>query len=94
MEKRSKLPADRLLKASKDRIANWWEMAYTRDEPLLRERFWLEASASLPGVRAENDSLYDVFEAVCLRRMKLKHDQQVPEWAGEKYVAAAKGLLG
>src|SRR5262249_43826093 len=55
-EKRSRLPTDRLLRASEDRIISWWEAAYTRDVPLLRERFWLEASASLPGVKAENDS--------------------------------------
>jgi HNH endonuclease len=88
-EKRSRLPSDRLLRASKNRIMNWWEAAYLQEGSLLPERFWLEATSSLPRIRAESDNLHDVFEAVCLRRLKLKHDQQVPEWAGEQYVAAA-----
>ena len=64
-EKRSQLPADRLLRASEGRIISWWEAAYTRDQPPLRERFWLEAASSLPGVRAGSDSVHDVFDAVC-----------------------------
>jgi hypothetical protein len=24
----------------------------------------------------------DIFDALCLQRMRLKHDQQVPEWTG------------
>ena len=39
---------------------------------------------------AKNDSLHDVFDAVSLQRVKLKHDQQVPEWMGEKYVGIAE----
>jgi hypothetical protein len=89
-EKRSRPPADRLLRASKDRIISWWEAAYTQDQPTLRERFWLEAASSLPSVKVGNDSLHDVFDAICLQRMKLKHDQQVPEWQGENYIAASK----
>jgi HNH endonuclease len=89
-EKRSRLPADRLLRASEDRIINWWHAAYIQDQPSLREQFWLEASSSLPCIRAENDSLHDVFDAVSLQRVKLKHDQQVPEWMGEKYVGIAE----
>jgi hypothetical protein len=89
-EKRSRLPADRLLRASEDRIINWWHAAYIQDQPSLREQFWLAASSSLPCIRAENDSLHDVFDAVSLQRVKLKHDQQVPEWMGEKYVGIAE----
>ncbi len=87
-EKRSRLPTDRLLRASSDRITDWWHSGYTQDQPSLRERFWLEAEASLPGIQAEKNNLQDLFEAVSLQRLKLRQDQQVPEWAGENYVAA------
>jgi hypothetical protein len=30
------------------------------------------------------------FDAWILQRVKLKHDQQVPEWMGEKYVGIAE----
>jgi SAM-dependent methyltransferase len=93
-EKRSRLPADRLLRASEDRIVRWWDAGYNRDQPSIRERFWLEASSSLPSIRVGNDGLADVFDAICLQRMKLKHDQQVPEWPGETYVAASEWPLG
>jgi SAM-dependent methyltransferase len=85
-EKRSQVPADRLLRASQGRIIGWWQAAYTQAQALVRERFWLEAASSLPRVITANESLDDVFDAVCLQRMKLKNDQQVPEWAGERYV--------
>jgi len=80
------VPADRLLRASQGRIIGWWQAAYTQAQALVRERFWLEAASSLPRVITANESLDDVFDAVCLQRMKLKNDQQVPEWAGERYV--------
>ena len=91
-EKRSRLPSDQLLRVSKDRIMSWWEAAYLQEGSVLPERFWLEAVSSLPSIGADSVSLHDVFEAVCLRRLKLKHDQQVPEWAGEQYLAAAGSL--
>jgi hypothetical protein len=91
-EKRSRLPADRLLRSSEGRIIGWWDAAYNRDQPSLSERFWLEAASSLPGVKAEKNNLHDVFDAVSLQRVKLRHDQQVPEWEGEAYVAVADAL--
>ena len=58
-EKRSRPPADRLLRASRNRIISWWEAAYIQDQSSLSERFWLEAASSLPGVKAQTDSLND-----------------------------------
>ena len=84
-EKRSRLPSARLLRVSSDRIIKWWEAGYTRGQSSLSERFWLEASASLPGIKLGDDSLHGVFDAVCLQQTKLKNDQQVPEWMGEAY---------
>ena len=60
----------------------WWEAAYLIEGSVLPERFWLEATSSLPSIGGTAEGLDDVFEAVCLRQLKLKHDQQVPEWGG------------
>ena len=84
-EKRASLPADRLLRSAQDRVINWWEVAYVDTSPIVSEQFWLEAKSSLPSVNAADGTLDDIFDAICLQRMRLKHDQQVPEWSGEKY---------
>jgi hypothetical protein len=49
-EKRARLPADRLLRVSKDQIVAWWEAAYLSKGSVLPERFWLEATSSLPSI--------------------------------------------
>ncbi len=85
-EKRAHLPGDRLLRSAQDRVLNWWGPAYAEGVPMISDRFWLEANSSLPGIRAAEGTLDDVFDAVCLQRMRLRCDQQVPEWAGEKYI--------
>ena len=85
-EKRARLPTDRLLQCAQDRVINWWEAAYVDNVSIISERFWLEAKSSLPSVNADDDTLNDIFDAICLQRMRLKHDQQVPEWSGEKYL--------
>ena len=85
-EKGARLPADRLLRSAQDRVLNWWGPAYVEGVQAISDRFWLEANSSLPGIQTENGTLDDIFDAVCLQRMRLKHDQQVPEWAGERYI--------
>ena len=85
-EKGARLPGDRLLRSAEDRVLNWWGPAYVEGVPAISDRFWLEANSSLPGVHTGKATLDDVFDAVCLQRMRLKHDQQVPEWTGERYI--------
>ena len=85
-EKGARLPADRLLQSARDRVLSWWESAYVRDLPTVSERFWLEATSSLPTVNADKKRLNDIFDAVCFQRLRLKHDQQVPEWTGERHI--------
>ena len=82
-QKKDRLPGASLLRTVQDRIMSWWRRAYDRHQSPMQDRFWLEADASLPGMLLTNQhNLDDVFEAVCVQRMKLKHDQQVPEWDG------------
>lgn len=86
-EKRDRLPTDRLLRAAQDRILHWWNEAY-RENPnrALAERFALEASVSLPGVAVMDAALESYYSAVNLQRLRLKQNQQVPEWNGERYL--------
>ena len=82
-QKRDRLPGDAMLRAAQYRIEQWWEGAYLQAEnPVLPERFRIEARASLPIVDAEHFELDDVFAGLTLQRLRLKHDQQVPEWLG------------
>lgn len=84
-QKKDRLPGASLLRTVQDRVMGWWERAYDRHQSPMQDRFWLEADASLPGMLLTGQhTLDDVFEAVCVQRMKLKHDQQVPEWDGNR----------
>jgi SAM-dependent methyltransferase len=86
--KRDRLPAALTLAQAEARIRSWWQVAYLAPaEPLLPGRFAQEARASLPGlagVTAEAPSLDAVFATVGLQRLRLHHDQQVPEWSAER----------
>jgi len=78
-EKGEKLPASALLQQAQPRILNWWEEAYSNTP--LRNRFFIEAGAALPGVEDEAD-LRMVFEGMARQRMRLKMNQQLAEWFG------------
>ena len=82
-QKRDRLPGDTILHAAQDRIEQWWQGAYLNPEnSVLPERFRIEARASLPIVAGDNFQLDDVFSGLTIQRLRLKHDQQVPEWLG------------
>jgi hypothetical protein len=83
-QKRDRLPSDDLLRRAAEPIQAWWQLAYASDTyPLLRQRFIDEARASLPGLSTATVSAPEgVFNALRVQRLRLKHDQQVPEWAG------------
>jgi hypothetical protein len=83
--KRDRMPSEELLRRAGDTIAEWWRAGYlSRRDPILPYQFAEEAKASLPALSAnpgapETD---DVLFAMGLQRLRLLHDQQVPEWAG------------
>ncbi|MCG5531644.1 hypothetical protein LRD18_12425, partial [Halorhodospira halochloris] len=80
IKKGGRLPSAYTLEQAKDKIQQWWEAAYQQDEAL-PVRFRREAAASLPGIdESDKANLEDIYSAVSLRRMRLKHDQQIPEW--------------
>jgi hypothetical protein len=79
--KRNRLPSAATLSRAEDRIIDWWQHAYLDNiETSLPEQFLTEARASLPTFLSSEPT--DVFAAVTLQRIRLRHDQQVPEWDG------------
>jgi len=82
--KRDRLPSAAALGRAGERIVDWWRAAYLPPgDLLLPARFGHEARASLPGLRADAAEVCEperVFAAVGQQRMRLRHDQQVPEW--------------
>lgn len=84
-EKRAKLPSARLMISSQDRIMTWWEAAYGSANPAIHERFVIEAGSSLPGVQPSERDLDAFFDGALAQRARLRHDQKIPEWAGEEY---------
>lgn len=80
-KKRDLLPDDPTLRGASDRILDWWASAYG-SESVLDERFRLEALARLPTLDQSNFDLADVFDAMSLQRLRLAHDQRIPEWNG------------
>ncbi len=81
-EKRHRLPTANRFRDSQDRITSWWEKGYQLERnEALTNRFFTEAQAALPSL--ENPvtlNAHDVFEGLELQRIRLHHDQQVPEW--------------
>ena len=78
--KADQLPSNRCLTKARERIFEWWDRAYTRDpDSLLCQQFFMEASVSLPGI-GKTPTKEAIFEGIEVQRLRLHHDQQVPEW--------------
>ena len=77
--KRDRLPSAAALAGARNGLQTWWRQAWEADE-VLAQRFWREADAALP-IQGSRD-LDDVFTGLEWRRLRLRQDQQVPEWAG------------
>ncbi len=83
-QKRNKLPGVQLLRSAQNRIQKWWERGYLKaGNQVLPERFMAEAKATLPVIEHVEFQLDDVFAALNMQQIRLKHDQQVPVWEPE-----------
>jgi len=83
-QKRDRLPGVELLRSARDRIQEWWERGYLKaGNQVLPERFMAEAKATLPVIEHVEFQLDDVFAALNMQQIRLKHDQQVPVWEPE-----------
>ncbi|PXA98365.1 methyltransferase type 11 [Nostoc sp. 3335mG] len=77
--KRDRLPSQSAMAGARPLITSWWQSAWIED-PALGARFLREADAALP--IEPGASLDDIFTALDWRRLRLRQDQQVPEWNG------------
>ncbi len=81
-QKRDLIISAAVLNEAKPRIVDWWQEAYLASGPVLRERFAEEARTTLP-IRRENGlDLEDLFLALDFRRLRLRQETQMAEWAG------------
>lgn len=79
--KRHRLITAELLERKRDRLAEWWHMAFLdRGEPL-RQRFLMEARTSLPLAHDRPDPA-SLVEGMRLLRLRLHQDQNLPAWNG------------
>lgn len=93
-EKRDRLPADGRLRTAGAAIQAWWQNAYLADgNAVLPRRFADEARASLPGLTelSSMPALGEVFGALQIQRLRLRHDRQLPEWAQSVTTVSARG---
>jgi hypothetical protein len=77
-QKRDRLPSASRMQEARDRIIGWWSDAWLGDRALA-ERFRREVVAALPVQNA--DDPVDVFDGLSWRRLRLRQDQQAPEWS-------------
>jgi len=81
-QKRERLPSAARLSNARDLILSWWSSGYVSNANVtIPDRFLGEAKASLPSLAYTPElSLDDIFGGMALQRLRLKQDQQVPEW--------------
>lgn len=77
--KRDRLPSATALATAREAIQAWWLQAWASDDALA-DRFWLEVEAALPNQGGRDFD--DAFTGLDWRRLRLRQDQQVQEWAG------------
>jgi len=84
--------ADRVIAAgplatAKPRIMAWWQHAYVEGDAATRLRFAEEASSTLPLPQDGAPDLEALFGALDFRRLRLRQETQLPEWAGIRHPA-------
>lgn len=75
--KRDRIPTEARLRDSKNRILNWWGEAWEGENS---ERFYTEATLSLPGLNHSKHSIDDVYEALTMQSMRLAEFQSIERW--------------
>lgn len=81
-QKGARLPTARQFLDAEGRILAWWENGYAEsNDEVIEQRFYREASATLPAIFDDHTpDLEVIFSAANIRRIRLKQDQQIPEW--------------
>ncbi|MGF1702846.1 methyltransferase domain-containing protein [Photobacterium makurazakiensis] len=78
LNKRDRLPKSKRLDASRERIINWWHLAWQTEQE--QTRFFDEAVLSLPNLPPQCRNFDDVFEAMGLQVKGVKSRLLVGEW--------------
>jgi hypothetical protein len=79
--KSDRLPSMDLLRRRQGAIIEWWEQGYlATGQQWLRDRFEMEARATLPTTAIPAVTTGDVFSGLLLQQMRLRHNQQAPVW--------------
>ncbi|MEL7364740.1 MAG: class I SAM-dependent methyltransferase [Pseudomonadota bacterium] len=79
LQKSSRVPSSRKLTSSKQRIVEWWELAWL-SEPEYKQRFFTQAAFSLPNVSRHTEDCEEVFEAMGFQVRGLKSRLLINEW--------------
>ena len=79
LTKSDRLPTFKRLYDSRERILDWWQLAWGND-PQYQQRFFTEAVLSLPNLTATCDGFEEVFEAMGLQVKGVKNRLLVSEW--------------
>ncbi|PMH46179.1 SAM-dependent methyltransferase [Vibrio sp. 10N.286.49.B3] len=77
--KSDRVPKSKRLYDSKERILDWWQLAWGSD-PVHQQRFFTEATLSLPNVATQCDDFEEVFEAMGLQIKGVRSRLLVSEW--------------
>ncbi|MGF1750611.1 methyltransferase domain-containing protein [Vibrio cionasavignyae] len=79
LEKSDRLPSKTRLGESKSRIVSWWGLAWGSQERH-KQRFFTEASLSLPNIPPQCSDFEEVFEAMGLQIRGVKSRLLINEW--------------
>lgn len=77
-KKSDKIPTQMRYKSSYECIIKWWKTAWQDQVDV--ERFFTEASFSLPDLSRNNRNYEDVFESLKLQSMRVAEMQQLSRW--------------
>lgn len=80
--KRERLVTGPVLASARPVIQEWWDSVYLSADTALRLRFVEEARTSLPIAKEREPDLDEMFAALEFRRLRLRQEAQVAEWAG------------
>ncbi len=80
--KRELIVTSAALAEARPRIVQWWQEAYLEADPSVRSRFVGEAQTTLPIAHDGALDLGELFVALDFRRLRLRQETQVAEWAG------------
>ncbi len=78
LSKSDKVPTAYRLQASKQRILDWWQLAWGEQD--LQSRFFSEAALSLPNIPPQCIDFEEVFEAMGLQVKGVKSRLLIGEW--------------